>query len=188
MQTRAKTFLLALALTASPVAMADGPNIWVEAQMHRPRREKSVNEALAWIDGRIAGPIGWFVFTYQDSDGYREIYGGPTLRPLPWLELGIGMGRENEGERHRRSWHFSADGEIGSLSGYFENGASGPSHKLYLNFWLTKSIGLGLMEDSFGRGPRVVLPLGEKANLWGALLRDKSDGTSKAVVAVNYQF
>jgi len=34
----------------------------------------------------------------------------------------------------------------------------------------------------------VVVPLGEKANLWGALLRDTSDGTTKAVAAVNYQF
>ncbi len=183
-----KALLLVLMLFASPLALADGPNLWVEAGVQRPQESKGINEVLAWIDGRIAGPVGWFVFAYQDSDGYREIYGGPTIRPLPWLELGLGMGRENEGERHRRSWHFSADGEVGSFSGYFENGASGPSHKLYLNYWLFKSIGLGLMEDSSGRGPRVVFPLGEKANLWGALLRDKADGTSKAVVAVSYQF
>jgi hypothetical protein len=44
------------------------------------------------------------------------------------------------------------------------------------------------MEDSSGLGPRVVLPLGEKANLWGALLRDRADGTTRAVAAVNYQF
>lgn len=188
MTTRTKAFLLALTILASPVALADGPNLWVETSVQRPQQGKGVTEVVAWVDGRITGPVGWFVFAYQDSDGYREIYGGPTIRPLPWLELGIGMGRENEGNRHRRSAHFSADGEIGSFSGYFENGASGPSHKLYLNYWLTKSLGLGLMEDSSGRGPRVVLPLGEKANLWGALLRDKSDGTTKAVAAVNYQF
>jgi len=188
MTTRTKAFLLALALLASPPALADGPNLWVEAGVQHPQEGKAVNEVLAWVDGPIGGPVGWFLFAYEDSDGYREIYGGPTIRPLPWLELGIGMGRENEGNRHRRSAHFSADGEIGSFSGYFENGASGPSHKLYLNCWLTKSIGLGLIEDSSGRGPRVVVPLGEKANLWGALLRDKSDGTTRAVAAVNYQF
>lgn len=188
MTARLKAVLPALALLASPPALAEWPNLWVETSVQRPQQGKTINEVLAWVDGAIAGPVGWFVFAYHDSDGYRQIYGGPTLRPLPWLELGIGMGRENEGNRHRRSWHFSADGEIGSFSGYFENGASGPSHKLYLNYWLTKSLGLGLMEDSSGRGLRVVLPFGEKANLWGALLRDKSDGTTKAVVAVNYQF
>lgn len=68
-------------------------------------------------------------------------------------------------QRQRRSAHFSANGEIGSISGYFKNGASGPSHKLYLSYWLTKSLGLGLMEDSTGRGLRVAVRLGEKANL-----------------------
>lgn len=53
---------------------------------------------------------------------------------------------------------------------------------------MTKSPGLGLMDDDSGRGPRVLVPLGDKANLWGALLRDKPDGTTKAVAAVNYQF
>ena len=188
MTIRTNTFLLALALLASPPAVADWPNLWVEAGVQRPQEGKAVNEVLAWVDGPIAGPVGWFVFAYQDSDGYREIYGGPTIRPLPWLELGIGMGRENEGNHHRRSAHFSADGEIGSFSGYFENGASGPSHKLYLNYWVTKSLGLGLMEDSSGHGPRVVVRLCEKANVWGALLRDRTEGTTKAVAAVNYQF
>ncbi len=188
MRAGMKNFLFALALLASPSALAEGPNLWVETSVQRPQMGSSVTEVLAWVDGRIADPVGWFVFAFHDSDGYREIYGGPTIRPLPWLELGIGVGRENEGNRNRRSAHFSADGEIGSFSGYFENGASGPSHKLYLNYWLTKSIGLGLMEDSSGRGPRVVVPIGEKANLWGALLRDKSDGTTRAVAALNYQF
>ncbi|MDP2826370.1 MAG: hypothetical protein Q8O52_27240 [Sulfuritalea sp.] len=180
--------MLALTLLSSPLALANGPNLWVEASAHRPQEGKGVTEVLAWVDGNIAGPFGYFLFAYQASDGYREMYGGPTIRPLPWLELGVGIGRENEGNHHRRSAHFSADGEIGSISGYFENGASGPSHKLYLNYWLTKSLGLGLMDDDSGRGPRVVLPLGEKANLWGALLRDKADGTTKAIAAVNYQF
>ena len=188
MSTLIKAYLLAMTLLASPFAVADGPNLWVEAGVQRPQTGKTVTDVLAWADGKIGGPFGYFVFAYQDSDGYREIYGGPTIRPLPWLELGIGVGRENEGNCRRRSAHFSADGEIGSISGYFENGASGPSHKLYLNYWLTKSLGLGLMDDSSSRGPRVVLPLGEKANVWGALLRDKSDGTTKAVAAVNYQF
>lgn len=189
MTTRIKTFLLALTLLASPLALADGPNLWVEASAQHPEEGKSFTEALAWIDGNIGGgPVGWFVFVYMASDGYREVYGGPTLRPLPWLELGVGMGRENEGKHRRRSAHFSMDGEIGSFSGYFEDGASGPSHKVYLNYWLTDSVGVGLMDDDSGRGPRVELRLGEKANLWGALLRDKSDGTATAVAAVNYQF
>lgn len=188
MTIRTNTFLLTLALLASPPALADWPNLWVEAGVQRPQEGKAVSEVLAWVDGPISGPFGWFVFAYQDSDGYREMYGGPTIRPLPWLEFGVGMGRENEGNRHRRSAHFSADGKIGSISGYFENGASGPSHKLFLNYWLKDSVGVGLMDDDSGRGPRVVFPLGDKANIWGALLRDKSDGTTRAVAAVNYQF
>ena len=188
MTTRFKTFLLALALLASPFSLADGPNLWVEAVAQHPQKDKNLAETLAWIDGSISGPVGYFVFGYMASDGYREIYGGPTIRPLPWLELGVGMGRENEGNRRRRSAYFSMDGDIGSFSGYFEDGASGPSHKVFLNYWAADSVGVGLMDDDTGRGPRVVLRLGEKTNLWGALLRDKSDGTTKAITAVNYQF
>ncbi|MBI5901168.1 MAG: hypothetical protein HZB40_18350 [Rhodocyclales bacterium] len=188
MKARLATAMLALAVLAAEAARADGPNLWIEASVQRPQAGKRITETLAWIDGPIAGPVGWFVFAYQDSDGYREIYGGPTIRPLPWLELGLGMGRENEGNRHRRSAHFSIDGEIGSFAGYFENGASGPAHKLYLNYWATHSLGIGLMEDFSGRGPRVVLRLGEKANLWGALLRDRADGATRGIAGLNCQF
>ena len=181
-------FMFALTLLESPAALADGPNLWVETALQRPQNGKRISEVLAWVDGPISGPFGYFVFAYQSSDRYREIYGGPTIKPLPWLELGVGLGRENEGNGRRRSAHFSADGEIGSISGYFENGASGPSHKIYLNYWLKSSVGIGLMDQQSGRGPRMVFRLSEKANIWGALLRDRSDGTSRAIVAVNYQF
>ena len=74
------------------------------------------------------------------------------------------------------------------IVGYYEDGASGPSHKVYLNYWVTKSLGLGLMDSNSGRGPRLVFPLGEKANLWVALLRDRATGSSNAIAAVNCQF
>ncbi len=180
--------MLTLALLASPLALADGPNLWVEAVTQHPQKGKNLTEALAWVDGNITGPLGYFVFAYLASDGYREIYGGPTLKPLPWLELGVGMGRENEGDHRRHSAHFSADGDIGSIAGYFEDGASGPSHKVFLNYWLTHSVGIGLMDEDAGRGPRVVYRLGEKANLWGAVLHDRLNGGTRSVMAVNYQF
>lgn len=44
------------------------------------------------------------------------------------------------------------------------------------------------MDDDSGRGPRVVFRLGEKANLWSAVLRDKSNGAAKSIAAGNYQF
>lgn len=188
MMVRIRTFVLALALLSSPPALADGPNLWVEAVAQRSQHGKGVTETLAWVDGNIRGPVGYFVFAYAASDGYREIYGGPTIRPVPWLELGIGLGRETDGNHRRRSAHFSADGEIGSISGYFENGASGPAHKVYLNYWLTRTLGIGLMDTDTGRGPRVVIPLGEKANIWGAVLRDRSTHETSSVFAVNYQF
>lgn len=188
MRASLKALVFALAVLAIEPARADGPNLWVEASVQRPQAGKSIAETLAWVDGSIAGTVGWFVFAYQDSEGYRELFGGPTIRPVPWLELGLGMGRENEGNRHRRSAHFSMDGEIGSFAGYFENGASGPAHKIYLNYWARPSLGVGLMEDFSGRGPRVVLRLSEKANLWGALLRDRADGATRGIAGLNYQF
>lgn len=57
-----------------------------------------------------------------------------------------------------------------------------------LNHWLTRSLALGLMDDDSGRGPRVVFHLGEKATIWGAVLRDRSNGATKSIAAVNYQF
>ena len=44
-----------------------------------------------------------------------------------------------------------------------------------LNRWLTRP--LALMDDRSGRGPQMVLPLGEKTSIWGALLHAKSDET-----------
>lgn len=188
MVRRTRTLLVTPVLLASTFAVADVPNVWIEVGTRHLQKGKSVTEGLLWVDGPIRGPVGYFVFAYAGSDRYREIYGGPSIKALPWLELGMGLGRENEGNGRRRNAYFSADGEAGSISGYFENGASGPSHKVYLNYWVGRSFGLGMMDDTSGRGPRVVLRLGKNANLWGAILRERSDGSGRAVAAVNYQF
>ncbi len=181
--------LLATLFFFPVIALADGPNLWIEGQAYRMQKEKGFMEVLAWIDGKISGPFGYFVLAEAVSDGYRQIYGGPSFKLTSWLEIGVGLGEENVGNRNRRVAYFSAAGEQVSLSGYFESGASGPFHKVFLNYKATDSIRLGLMDQSSaGFGPRVASNITKNSEVWGAVLRDHTTRATNLIFAVNSQF
>ena len=181
--------LIVAQLFFPPIAVAEGLNFWIEGQVYRMQKEKGYTEVLAWIDGKISGPFGYFILAEAASNGYRQIYGGPSLKPASWLEFGVGIGEENVGNRRRRAAYFSADGEQLSLSGYFENGASGSFHKAYLNYKVTESIGIGVMDQtSVGFGPRVTYSITKNAAVWGAVLRDHATHATNFIFAMSARF
>ena len=181
--------LLSTLFLSSVTAPAEGLNFWIEGQTYRLQKERGYSEVLAWVNGKISGPAGYFVLAEAASNGYRQIYGGPSLKPTSWLELGVGIGQENVGNRNRRAAYFSADGERLSLSGYFENGASGSFHKVFLTYKATEFIKVGLMDQtSIGFGPKVTYNITKNTAVWGAVLRDHATHATNFIFAVNSQF
>ena len=54
------------------------------------------------------GIFGFYVFAEQDSNGYRQIYAGPTWKPASWITFGVGAGREIMPNSTRYNGFFDA--------------------------------------------------------------------------------
>lgn len=188
------TLILMLFSLASLPVMAAGTDadkdlgFFVEAQT----TSRHVTSVLGWYQHDFTDSLGFYALVDKESDGYREWYVGPKWKPLDWLEVGIGIGRETipcVGNAIRRNAYFLADTEKFVVLGTFENGGSGPWHKVTVVYKLLDSINAGVMNESLlGTGPRVEYNITKKFQIWGAMLRDRGTGKSTGLLAVNYSF
>ncbi len=177
--------LMLCSFISIPVIAAD---FWVEPQVVHANG-KNGSQVNGGVSGSLGGSVGYYVFGQTLSDGYRLLYGGPTWKPLSWLEVGVGIGRENTPDSMRRNAYFQADIEKFSAYGTFENGGSGPWHQVVLKYRINDSIGIGIMDQSFlGLGPQVEYSIKKGVKVWGAVLRDHDTGKTNSTLAVNFSF
>ncbi len=89
----------------------------------------------------------------------------------------------------RRNAFFSIDKDKLSVFGTFENGGSGPWHKVTAIYKINETVGVGMMDETLlGVGPRVEYSLKKNVTLWGALLHDRDTGKTASTLAVNFSF
>ncbi|GEM_PF-2183319 len=164
-------------------------DFWLEGQATQSNAGKGVSQVNAGISGNIAHNIGYFVFAQAYTDGYKQIYGGPTIKLFPWLELGVGIGRESVDNGFRRAVYFSITNSPFSASGVFETGAPGHWHKVVAIYSVTEKVGLGLMRQRYlGFGPRAEYALGKSDTLWVGVLRDSETDTKNLAVGLIHNF
>jgi hypothetical protein len=170
-----------------------GLGFWIEAQA--PSRGPI--RIIGSYEKALVGPLGISVTAVQESNGYREFYAGPTMQPLEWFKVGVGVGREHvpeiDGEESLNSTRYNAFFSIThkkiAAYGSFENGSGGPWHELRAVYNPTEKIGVGIMDEkNRGFGPRLELNLGKGVQLWGAVLRDNEADETTSVLAINYSF
>lgn len=180
--------LISLPAMAAETSEEKELGFWLEAQTI------SKNPSRLWgqYQRDIVDSFGLFVFVEQDSDGYEQYYLGPKWKPLEWLELGIGIGREtvpDEFTATRRAFFFNANWEKVGVSGSFENGGSGAWHKVTATYAFNKRFGAGLMDETaLGLGPRVEYNIKKNIQVWGALLRNPTTKEDVSVFAINFSF
>ena len=93
--------------------------------------------------------------------------------PLPYLQLGFGLGLEQA----KNPWRIGSMIWIGkedwSVLSLFEAGGSGYWHQINAIYRLNRNIGIGLMEEAFtGFGPRLELTIPQlPIQLWVSLLQ-----------------
>lgn len=174
--------------------MAAGTNdkvgLWFEGQVI----SNGLSKAIGYYEKNLTNSIGLYVLAEKESNGYYEFYAGPKWKPLEWLEIGVGVGKENVPNSTRRNFFFDANGEKFSAYGTFENGGSGRWHQVKLVYRLTNKIGVGAMDEtSLGLGPRVEYHIKKNVHVWGAVLRnreeeDKDTRKTISVLAINFSF
>jgi len=178
-----------VSFSAIAAEMDTGIGVWLEA---RAASGKKPSEIVGYYDHNFSDSLGVYVVATTGSDGYREFYVGPAWKPLPWLQVGIGAGREIMPGMHnsaRRNAFVSIDREKFSVYATRENGGSDPWHKVIALYKVTEVVSAGAMYETFlGVGPRVEYNISKNVTVWGALLRDRDTKETTSLLAVNFSF
>lgn len=181
--------VLCFLFVSAPLAAAEtdeGLGFWVELQT-----ASDTTGVLASYERGLTGPFGLYVQVYADTTKYRNAHFGPTVKLADWLTVGVGIGRENQPYGVRKNAFFEVNSEKVYAYGTFENGSSGPWHKVILIYKVSEKVGLGVMEETFlGRGPRLEYSITDSLQVVAAFLRDDKaeEDKNKALLAVNYAF
>lgn len=185
--------LLCMSMSVSlPVMAAETEDeelgFWVEAQMV----SDGVKKATLWYERELTESFGLYALVYAESGEYWTAYAGPTWRPTSWLQVGVGIGRETmPDEIHgvRRNFFLDANWEKVNLFWTFENGNSGPWHKVTATYAISEKFGAGVMDETgLGHGPRLEYNIKKNVQVWGAVLHDKDTGDNTSIIAINFTF
>ncbi|HCR52496.1 TPA: hypothetical protein DIV48_02490 [Candidatus Kaiserbacteria bacterium] len=168
--------------------------LWVEAR----EASRGPSEVIGWYERELSPSVGWFASAVALSDRYRNIYAGPYWKPTDWLQLGVGVGRENQPPSSMRSAFFSVETDRFHSFGVFESGGSGRWYRVHAVYDIGDRFSIGGMtERDIGIGPRVEYALTKNVSIWAAALRgsvprlDEEEGTEKkstVLFAVNFSF
>lgn len=149
--------LLCLFVSVSAIAAEkdDELGFWFEVQAVSGDNPSKI---IGWYEKDLTDSFGFYVLAEKESaDKYRQFYIGPTWRISPWLQVGVGIGREVMTGLNSVRKNFFFDANIGKVNafGTFETGESGPWHKATLTYAFTEKFGAGLInETGFGNGLR----------------------------------
>ena len=183
--------LMACAIVFLPSASAAETDekelgFWFEARMD----SKKSSELIGWYEYEFTDMFGIYgLVSLENEDRYRQGYAGLTMKPLPqalpWLQVGIGIGRERDSESSgvRRNLFVSVDSDKVNGFATYENGMTGPWHRVHLVYHVTDSISVGAMQETnLGGAPRVEYHIKKNVTVWSAVFKDR------AVFAINVSF
>jgi len=150
---------------------------------------------VGWYELRLIGKLGFYVLGEVENSGYRQMYAGPTLQLLPWLQIGAGVGAEHVPDEltasntTRTNVFVAVDTEKFYSFITFENGGSGSWHRVHALYRVTGNVAIGAMDETdLGFGPRVEYNIKKNVTAWVALLHDRNEQKSHMVFAINFSF
>lgn len=150
---------------------------WTEVQT-----QSGLTKAVLWYEKDITPSVGFFALATTDTDRYGAAYAGPYWKPTEWLQLGVGLGRENQPNAVRRAVFYSIDTEKFYSFGTVENGGSGPWHRAHAIYRVNEHWSAGAMtERDVGFGPRIEFNVNKNALVWIAALRGNVPNTELEV-------
>lgn len=159
---------------------------WFEGRVD----SKKSSQVVGWYEREITEMFGVYgLVSLENEDRYRQGYAGLTMKPLPqalpWLQVGVGIGRERDSESSgvRRNLFVSVDAEKVSGFATYENGMTGPWHRVHGVYHVTDKISVGAMQETnLGLAPRAEYHIKKNLTVLGALFRGRT------VFAVNFSF
>ncbi|MDP1689782.1 MAG: hypothetical protein Q8L52_01065 [bacterium] len=165
---------------------------WVEAQ--GVAHKQNASSLVGMYSKDLTDSVGLYALALKQSDGYSELYVGPTFKFSDRLTVGTAIGHEtvtNGVSGVRRNVFVDANWRKFTAFATFENGASGPWHKGFVTYKVTEKVNAGVMEQSvLGLGPRVEYHFDHKNKIaiWGAVLHSRDTGATTPMFGINASF
>jgi len=181
--------ILFFVIMALATGFAHATDFWTEVQTTKASGI-SFNQINAGLSANLSGLVGYYAFGQSTNNGYQQIYAGPKVNPTNWLEFGVAVGAEKTASSDwmKRTAVYAWVGKAKiSLLGVYENGGTGPWHKLVLNYKVTPELTLGIQSQSYlGTGPRVEYSLGKNVSLWGTALKGENGPTNMVAIKIKF--
>ncbi|HOX41597.1 MAG TPA: hypothetical protein PK263_05405 [bacterium] len=156
--TKAKATAAALVLAFGLYAQAAQAATTLEIESNLSTGQKVFS---VFATKSLSKQVGVFTYLYA-SASWSEGYAGLTYAPVSWLEAGLGYGVEQATPSYRIGGWIWAGKDRFSACYLFEDGGSGPWHKLRLDYQLTSRVKVGVVDRSFlGNGASVELKLNQ---------------------------
>lgn len=178
-------FMVCIILGSNLSLAAD---FWTEVQTTKSGSVSWNQVNVGFSGGREA--LGYYSFGQSLSNGYQQIYAGPKVNPTDWLEIGVAIGAEKTASSdwtRRAAGYFWMGREKISLLGVYENGDTGPWHKVVLNYKVTPDLTVGIQAQAFfGTGIRAEYALGRNFSLWGMVLKNGNVSTTTIALKTNF--
>ena len=123
-----------------------------------------------WIQGNFTKSFGYFGWALV-SKNWSEIYPGIFWQPASWLQLGAGLGIEqNQSKPRFGAFVWAGKGKV-SVLGFFEHWGSGLWWRAIGMYRLNQTFQVGLMsQHKLGIGPKVEMEFYKPFSLWVAVL------------------
>ncbi|MDI6820569.1 MAG: hypothetical protein QMD65_00095 [Patescibacteria group bacterium] len=138
-----------------------------------------------YLNGSIIGNFGWSAWSLS-GQYWSEAYIGPTFSPTIWSRVGVFYGIESANPAGRYATSLWLGIDEGSFLAIYENGGSGPWHRIVVNINFLKELGLGVMDQRyFGNGPRIQFNIGKFVG-WATTLQ--KDEISTELIGIQYTF
>ena len=106
---------------------------------------------------------------------------GLGIKPTPWLELRLGLENRPDVAQTRLITQAFWNSEVSAFR-FIKNGKIGPERKIIIDYQASKALNLGLVNASFGLGPRIQYAANENVTVWGGVFKDKAGNSSIAMV------
>lgn len=171
--------ILAIALFGTcSKAHAQGVTGFVEF-WNTVEKSDTTPQVNVYAKGPIKGKVGWTLWTLT-TQGWSEANGGLTFAPASWMEVSWSAGIETNEEPFRHSSTlWMGKGRFAVLVIY-EDGGSGPWHRVIGTYQATKNVTVGVNSIRFfGTGPYIERRFG-KVSVWGAWAVDNQKGAVTA--------
>lgn len=162
---REKRILLALTVLIAIITMAGTAQAATTLGVEKNLATGGISFDL-FGQSEISDQFGWFGYFLVTDGGYSEAYLGPTWAPISNLEIGLGYGIEAADDPGRFGGYVWTGKGKASLLCLYEDGGSGPWHRINLGYQVTPKLYLGVSDRSFyGKGALIWYKLDEKVNL-----------------------